>query len=120
MSLATFRTRRSDTSRGRIDVISIILEEYRAAYGLLTFRLNALDQRVPLVGFTLTSALGFAASSEPMTRNMVLFGLPLVVLWFVRITVTHVRSVEDLLRRIDQIERRINRRAQQDLLQFQS
>jgi hypothetical protein len=120
MSLALFRRRRLDISRGQIDPVAVVLEEYRAAYGLLVFRLDALDQRVPVVGATLTGALGFAAGGEPMTRNMVLLGLPLVILWFVRTTVTHVRSVEDLLRRIDQIERTINRRADQALLQFQS
>jgi hypothetical protein len=38
--------------------IQILLEEYRALYRLLTFRLTAMDRRLPAIGGTLGALLG--------------------------------------------------------------
>jgi len=46
--------------------------------------------------------------------------LPITLVWFVQTTVNHARSLEDLFRRIEEIERHINNLAGADLLGFQS
>ena len=37
--------------------IQVLLEEYRALYALLTFRLTAMDRRLPAIGGALAAAL---------------------------------------------------------------
>ena len=100
--------------------INVLLEEYRALYGLAQFRMAALDRRVPLAGTALALSLGGAFVSPLAVQVVVLLVLPLAVLWLVRTTINHARSFEDALRRIEQIERRINEIAGHPLLAFQS
>jgi hypothetical protein len=100
--------------------IQILLEEYRALYSLLTFRLTAMDRRLPAISGTLAGILCSIPAMPDETRLAFLMGLPLAVLWLFLTTVQHARSKEDHLRRIDEIERRVNDFAGEDLLVFQS
>jgi hypothetical protein len=100
--------------------IQVLLEEYRALYGLLTFRLTAMDRRLPVAGGTLGAVLGATTAMPDATKTAFLLGLPAALLWLFLTTVQHARSKEDHLRRIDEIERFINRLAGEELLLFQS
>jgi len=102
------------------DRIRILLEEYRALYSLLTFRLSAMDRRLPVAGGALGAVLGAVTAMPPETKLAFLLGLPLGLLWLVLSTVQHGCSKEDHLRRIDEIERLVNQLAGEELLVFQS
>lgn len=102
------------------DPVPILLEEYRQLYALALFRLNVLDQRVPVIGATLTGVLASIAVLPAAVQPLLLIGLPISLIWFARTTINHARSFEDVLRRIDEIERAVNSRARAELLQFQS
>lgn len=104
----------------RNDRVRILLEEYRALYGLLTFRLSAMDRRLPIAGGALGAVLGSATAMPPDTKLAFLLGLPVGLLWLVLSTAQHGRSKEDHLRRIDEIERLVNQLAGEELLVFQS
>lgn len=113
-------THGSPLNGGSADAIAIMLEEYRQMYGLALFRLQALEQRVPVIGAVLAAVLGIIGSLQPPLQGMLLVGLPISLLWFSRTTVNHARSFEDALRRIEEIERTINAVAGKPLLEFQS
>ena len=100
--------------------IQILFEEYRALYSLLTFRLTAMDRRLPAIGGTLAAILGSTTAMPDQTRLAFLLGLPIALLWLFLSTVQHARSKEDHVRRIDEIERLVNRLAGEELLVFQS
>jgi len=100
--------------------IQILFEEYRALYSLLTFRLTAMDRRLPAIGGTLAGILCSIPAMPDETRLAFLLALPLAVLWLFLTTAQHARSKEDHLRRIDEIERRVNELADEELLVFQS
>ena len=100
--------------------VHILLEEYRALYSLLTFRLTAMDRRLPAIGGTLAAVLGSTTAMPDPTRLVFLLGLPIAVLWLFLSTVQHARSKEDHIRRIDEIERLVNLLAGEELLVFQS
>lgn len=100
--------------------IQILLEEYRALYGLLTFRLTAMDRRLPAAGGALATLLGATTAMPDQTQLAFLLGLPVALLWLVLSTVQHARSKEDHLRRIDEIESTVNAIVGEELLVFQS
>lgn len=100
--------------------IDILMEEYKALYGLVTFRMSSLDRRVPIASAALATFLGGIAAMPPASQAIFLIGLPLAQLWLVRTTINHARSFEDVLRRIDEIERQVNALAGEPLLLFQS
>lgn len=102
------------------DLIRVLVEEYRAMYGLLSFRLAAVDQRLPLVGGALLGVLGTVSSLPSAAQSGVLLAMPMALAWLLRMTVFHARSKEDVLRRIDEIERHVNQIAGEELLAFQS
>jgi membrane protein implicated in regulation of membrane protease activity len=108
------------TDANRPDKIAVLMEEYRAMYALVLYRLGALDQRTPIVAAVITGALASVASLPPHLQMAFLVGLPASILWFVRTTTNHARSLEDALRRIEQIESRANDQMHEQLLQFQS
>lgn len=102
------------------DIIGILFEEYKALYGLAQFRLTSLDRRAMLAWAALGAFLsGFGAMSADAQRAF-LVGVPLAIFWLLRTTINHARSFEDALRRLDEIERRVNRLAGDELLVFQS
>lgn len=100
--------------------IDILLEEYRALYGLVQYRIASLERRVPVAGVAFTAVLGIANLLPDHVRFAFLVALPIVAVWFVHTTMNHVRSLEDLLRRIEAIERAVNKLAGKELLLFQS
>lgn len=100
--------------------IGVLLEEYRALYTLVTFRMTSLDRRVPIATAALATFLGSISAVPPASQTIFLLGLPLAQVWLVRTTINHARSFEDVLRRIDEIERRVNTLAGEELLVFQS
>lgn len=100
--------------------VDILMEEYRVLYTLITLRLTSLDRRVPLAGASLAAFLGSVTVLPRDAQLVFLFGLPVALVWFLRATVNHARSAEDLLRRIEEIEREINRLCGEELLAFQS
>lgn len=100
--------------------IDILMEEYRALYSLLTFRLTAMDRRLPTIGGVMAAILSATTAMPPLTQAGFLLGLPSALVWFVAAAAQHLRSKEDHVRRIDEIERQVNRLAGQELLVFQS
>lgn len=111
----TRRARLSPSQR-----VQILLEEYRALYRLAEMRMVSLDRRVPLAGTAVTAFLGGTTLLPPASQLAVLVLIPLSLVWLARTTVNHARSFEDAIRRIEQIERRVNRIAGSELLGFQS
>jgi hypothetical protein len=89
-------------------------------YALASFRLAALDRRVPAAGAVLTLSLASTPSLTTAAAWLVLVAIPLSLIWFLRTAVNHARSFEDSLRRIEHLERAINGIAGADLLGFQS
>jgi hypothetical protein len=100
--------------------VKLLMEEYRALYAMVTFRNSSMERRVPIAGATLAAFLG-AVTVLPMEARLIyLVGLPIALLFFLRTTINHARSVEDALRRIEEIEHRVNAYADEELLTFQS
>lgn len=100
--------------------INLLMEEYKVLYSLVTFRMTSLDRRVPIATAALATFLGSIAAVPPASQAIFLIGLPLAQVWLVRTTINHARSFEDVLRRIDEIERRVNELTGEELLVFQS
>lgn len=100
--------------------IQILTEEYRALYALLTFRLGVIDQRLPLAAAAMAALLASSPSLPVYQRLMLFLTVPIASLWLHRVVLLHTRSKEDVLRRIDEIERHVNRLASEELLAFQS
>lgn len=105
------------TPRDRAD---ILLAEYSALYDLVTFRMSALDRRVPAAGATLLAFTGSAPLLPGPAQITVLAAIPASLVWLLRTTINHARSFEDVLRRIEQIESKLNAIAEEELLRFQS
>lgn len=104
----------------RASTLPLLLEEYRQLYDLIRFRLEALDRRTPIAGATLVAGL-VGASSVGLTAQLTLLAaIPLSLLWWLATTINHARSFEDALRRVEAIEREINRLAGRPVLIFQS
>lgn len=100
--------------------VQVLLEEYRALYGLLSFRLAAVERSLPVAGGTLAAILSGSPSIPIEARRVVLLAMPVALLWLLRTICAHARSKEDVLRRIDEIERLVNQLAGEELLAFQS
>tara|TARA_R110000782_G_scaffold102483_5_gene189514 strand:- start:17259 stop:17831 length:573 start_codon:yes stop_codon:yes gene_type:complete len=100
--------------------ITVLLAEYHALYRLAEFRMGALDRRVPAAGAAIVAFLGSVPLLPERAGMIVLVAIPISVVWFVRTTINHARSLEDLLRAIEAAERAINRAAGTPLLAFQS
>lgn len=100
--------------------IDIILEEYRALYALVTFRMATLDRRIPIAWAGVATLLLTLVQVGIDGQTVILWSVPLALQWFFNATVVHARSFEDVLRRIDEIERLVNHLAGDDLLVFQS
>ncbi|MEM6260711.1 MAG: hypothetical protein AAGI37_20885 [Planctomycetota bacterium] len=100
--------------------VSVLLAEYRAMYDLALFRLNSLDRRVPLTGSALTASLAAALVLPIEAQLFILIAVPLALVWFLRTTINHAQSFEDALRRIEQIEIKLNELAGDELVRFQS
>lgn len=113
-------TRSQGATRDRPEPVPILLEEYRALYALAQFRMGSLERRAPIAGAMLSAFLGSVTILPPEASLILLLGMPLALLWFVRTTIIHAKSFADILRRIETIERRVNEIAGEELLVFQS
>ncbi len=102
------------------DKIDVLLAEHRVLYRLIYFRMTSLERRVPIAGTMLAAFLGSIHVLPTNTQVILLLGFPVVLLVFLRTTINHARSFEDVLRRLDEIEQHVNRIAEEDLLIFQS
>lgn len=103
-----------------VQKIDILLVEYGALYALLQWRLTAADRRLFVAGALIAGVLTALHTLDVAASRLLLWALP-VVLWVIlSATIGHARSKEDLLRRIDEIEQRINALAGTTLLAFQS
>lgn len=100
--------------------IDILLAEYHDLYGLAMYRPHALERRVPIAGGTLAAFLGTVAVLPTAGQLVFLMGLPLALIWFLRTTINHARSFEDVLRRIEELESLLNTRAGEELVCFQA
>lgn len=107
-------------SRSLPTEIDVLLAEYNEMYRLVEFRLAALDRRVPMLGAALFTFVGSIPFLPQISQMLVLFAVPFSCVWFVRTTLNHARSFEDVIRRIEQIERAISDRLGVPLLGFQS
>jgi hypothetical protein len=107
-------------SSGDSQHVRVALEEYRALYGLVIYRMTSLDRRIPAVGGALAAFLGSVAVLPPEGRFVFLLAIPLAAVWYVRTTVNHARSFEDVLRRIAELERTINAAVGCSIVRFQS
>lgn len=100
--------------------LALLIEEYKALYTLVVYRMTSLEQRVAVVTAILAATVTASASLQTNFQLPVLIGLPVVLLFLFESTINHARSFEDILRRIDEIERAVNSIAQEVLLAFQS
>lgn len=100
--------------------LTALLEEYRAMYALVLFRLAALDRRIPVAGATLAAFVGTVTALPLASREVVLAGIPVAAVWLLRVTVNHARSFEDALRRIESVEQRVNTLLETEVVGFQS
>lgn len=100
--------------------VELLMQEYQALYALVTFRNSSMERRVPIAGATLAAFLGAVTVLPMEARVIYLLGLPIALLFFLRTTINHARSVEDALRRIEEIEHWVNAYADEELLTFQS
>lgn len=100
--------------------IEVGTEEFRALYALVSLRLTSLDRRVPVAVASVGALLSGLAVLPRPSQLVLLAAIPIGLIWFLRATVNHARSAEDVLRRIEELERRINDLVGDELLGFQS
>lgn len=105
-----------ERARARLDAM---LAEYTLVGSLIAFRLNALDHRLPVAGAALGVLLGTVAALPPALQGSLLTGMPLSLIWLVRATVNHARSLEDALRRMEHLELAVNRLVGSEAMGFQ-
>lgn len=110
----------SRSSLGAKDQVDILIEEYRALYTLAVFRMASLDRRLPATSTAITAMIAGIPLVSPESGPFLLVGVPLALLWLVKNTINHARSLEDILRRIEELEHGVNRIAGKQLLYFQS
>lgn len=89
-------------------------------YQLAEFRMASLERRVPAAGATIVAFLGVLPLMPEQSQWILLFVVPASLVWFVRTTISHARSFEDVLRRIEWLEGKANELVSEDLLGFQS
>lgn len=102
------------------EAIDVLLAEYEAMYRLAEFRMASLERRVPAAGATIVAFLGVLPLLPESSQWILLLVVPASLVWFVRTTINHARSFEDVLRRIERIEKWTNQLAGAELLGFQS
>jgi hypothetical protein len=100
--------------------IEVGTEEFRALYALVSLRLTSLDRRVPVAVASVGALLSGLAVLPRPSQLVLLATIPIGLIWFLRATVNHARSAEDVLRRIEELERLINELVGEELLGFQS
>jgi hypothetical protein len=102
------------------DALAVLMEEYRAMYALVLYRLSALDQRIPIATAAITTVFGSIAVLPQTLQIVLLIAVPLSLVWLVATTTNHARSLEDAFRRIEVIEQSANAAARSQVMTFQS
>ncbi len=105
---------------GDTERVRVLLEEFRALYALLSFRLAAVERSLPVAGGTLAAILSGSTSLAHEAQRVVLLAMPAALLWLMRTTCAQARSKEDVIRRIAELEGTVNHIAGEELLAFQS
>lgn len=104
----------------REELVQIALEEYRQIHALVLYRLQVLDQRIPLTTAALTAALGSVVVMPELLQFGLLVGVPLAATAVCLSTFNHARSLQDAISRIADIESSVNRLMGREVLAFQS
>lgn len=104
----------------RTELVQIALEEYRQMHALVLYRLQVLDQRIPLTTAALTAALGSVVVMPELLQFGLLVGVPLAASAVCLSTFNHARSLQDAISRIAEIESSVNRLTGREVLGFQS
>jgi len=82
--------------------------------------MTSLERRVPLFGTVLALFAGSISVLPEHAQFSIFYGVPIALIWLVRTAISHARSFEDVLRRIDEIECDVNARTGSELMRFQS
>ena len=69
--------------------VRLIVEEYRAVQQLLMFRLEAMEQRLPLTAAGIGALLVAAGALPKLSQVVLLVGLPFAILFCVRSIILH-------------------------------
>lgn len=104
----------------REELVQIALEEYRQMHALVLYRLQVLDQRIPLTTAALTAALGSVVVMPELLQFGLLVGVPLAATAVCLSTFNHARSLQDAISRVADIESSVNRLMGREVLAFQS
>jgi len=102
------------------DKIDILLSEYESLYSLYSIRVSAIEKRIPIAAVILVSFLSSITLIPEQSKVIFLCGIPLSLIYLIRTTVFHIYSFEDLLRRVDEIECKVNQIAGEELIIFES
>jgi len=102
------------------DKLNILITEYNSLYSLYTFRIQAIEKRLPMAAVILSAFLGVLTTLPSDVRIVFYIGIPISLIYVLRTASIHVRSFEDSLRRIDEIENQINNLVGENLIRFQS
>ena len=100
--------------------VRLLVEEYRAVHQLLMFRLEAMESRLPLTAAGIGGLLVAAGALPLVSQVVLLVGIPIAVLFWVRGIILHAVSKEDAKDRIREIEREVAQICGQPVLRFQS
>ena len=102
------------------DKLAAYFEEYRAMYDIQLLRITALDRRVPVTAGAMAAVIAALDVVSAESQLLLLLCVPVALIWFVRATVNHARSSEDVLRRIEEIETAVNALLGGPVIYFQS
>ena len=100
--------------------VRLLVEEYRAVNQLLMFRLEAMESRLPMTAAGIGGLLVAAGALPIVSQVVLLVGIPIAVLFWVRGIILHAVSKEDAKDRIREIEREVAQICGQPVLRFQS
>jgi len=100
--------------------VRLLIEEYRAVNQLLLFRLQAMEQRLPLTAAGIGALLLATAALPRVSQIILLIGVPFAVLFWVRSVFFHALSKEDAKARIREIEYEVGELCGCPVLRFQS
>jgi len=89
-------------------------------YDIQLLRITALDKRVPVTAGAMAAVIATLDVVSKESQLLLLLSVPIALIWFVRATVNHARSSEDVLRRIEEIEMAVNSLLGGQVIYFQS
>ena len=89
-------------------------------YDIQLLRITALDKRVPVTAGAMAAVIAALDIVSEESQLLLLLCVPIALIWFVRATVNHARSSEDVLRRIEEIETAVNSLLGGQVIYFQS